>query len=486
MNPIFNRYSQLPGHFYSRIQLEPLHDARLLHQHSGLLAELGLSLSAESLLHLTSGQTLPEGCEPLAQKYTGHQFGYYNPDLGDGRGALIGQCYDAHRQLRDLHLKGCGQTPYSRRGDGRAVLRSAIREYLGGEALFQLSIPSTRALALCHNNEPVRREQLEPRASYVRVAQTHVRFGHFEWLAQQQDREGFIALADYVIDTLYPELLELNANERYGALLSAICERTAELIAGWQSVGFCHGVLNTDNMSVAGETFDFGPYAFMDDCQLHYVCNHSDSEGRYAYSQQPSIGLWNCQVLAQAFSLLLPEQALHTAIDLYVTTYNASYLTRMRAKIGLLMAHPGDRDLVADLLRLMDQSRVDFQHLFLQLAECDAPAACLQHLNARLGIPASDSDAWQAWLNRYFTRRTLESSAGSGPALMRRNTPRFVLRNYINQEIIAAVERGDTRLLNACFQALQSPYELLDELPAHYYEPPQHAWQKSMALSCSS
>jgi len=480
MPQFFNRYRHFPSQFYTRLNPTALEHPELIHHNQALIEQLNLSLSSQELLDTVSGNQLPEGCDPMAQKYTGHQFGYYNPDLGDGRGLLIGQTLDANQQLWDLHLKGAGQTPYSRRGDGRAVLRSTIREYLGSEALHGLGVPTTRSLAICRNQELVRREIMEPRAGYIRVAKTHVRFGHFEWLAQQQDTVSLSLLADYVIDTVYPDLAAITAEDKYGELLQTICVNTAEMIADWQAVGFCHGVMNTDNMSVAGETFDFGPYAFMDDFKIHHICNHSDTEGRYAYSQQPNIGLWNCQILGNAFSNLVTEQQLEEAINAYVETYNKRYLDKMRAKIGLSEAIEADRDLVGDLLILMDQSDLDFQHFFLKLAECESQQACLDLLM----VP--DSKAWRLWLGRYFIRRTLELNSEQCAQRIKDHTPKFILRNYINQAVIEAAEKGDYTLFEMVFEALKTPYDIHPGLPSYYYDAPQHPEQKSIALSCSS
>ncbi|MDG6779131.1 YdiU family protein [Thiomicrorhabdus sp. zzn3] len=480
MNCFFNRYADLPNHFYSYASPEPLEKAVLVHRNPILENELALTLTEAELIQMSSGNQFPQGCSPLAQKYTGHQFGHYNPDLGDGRGLLLGQWHDSQQQSWDFHLKGCGRTPYSRRGDGRAVLRSAIREYLGSEALHALGIPSTRCLALCHSDERVQREQLEPRASYIRVAKTHVRFGHFEWLAQHQDKQGMQQLADYVIETVYPDLIALPEANRYARLLETICAKTAKLIAAWQAIGFCHGVLNTDNMSVAGETFDFGPFAFMDDFKLHYICNHSDFEGRYAYSQQPNIGYWNCQVLAGAFGLLVDDQAQHKALNTYIETYNRAYLSKMLAKLGLSETLKGDKLLVADLIILMDQSSLDFHQFFLSLADCKTEQACL---DLKL---IKDTPEWRKWLQAYYQRRAQEQDPQNVNAQIRENTPKFVLRNYIAQEVIEAAERGDFSLFEQCFNALHSPYVRMEDIPQRYYQPPQNPIQKGIALSCSS
>ena len=245
MSPFTNHYLKLPDHFYQRTDPTPLSDAQLIHCNEQLLDELSLQLEPETLLNMTTGNSFPPGITPIAQKYTGHQFGYYNPDLGDGRGLLLGQIKDSEDKDWDLHLKGSGQTPFSRSGDGRAVLRSAIREYIIGEALHGLGIPTSRCLSLCQSSEAVQREQIEDRASYIRVAKTHIRFGHFEWLAQLGDPADFKSLANYVIETVYPELADLSEERRYSVLLDKITEKTALLMASWQSSGFCHGAMNT-------------------------------------------------------------------------------------------------------------------------------------------------------------------------------------------------------------------------------------------------
>ena len=483
MTSFQNSYCELPKHFYQATMAEPLVDARLIHCNQTLLDELALDFNTDTILKMTKGEVFPEGFKPIAQKYTGHQFGYYNPDLGDGRGLLLGQVKDAQQDVWDLHLKGSGRTPYSRRGDGRAVLRSSIREYLISEALHALGVPSARCLSICHSPEPVRREQFEDRASYIRVAKTHVRFGHFEWLAQLGNLDDFKQLADYVIKTVYPELQNLAEENRYAQLLNSINKRTAGLMSGWQASGFCHGVMNTDNMSVAGETFDFGPYAFLDDCKIHYICNHSDTEGRYAYSQQPNIGLWNCQVLSQAFSMILTPEQIETAINLYVETYNQSYLTKMCAKFGLGQPQAEDKHFIADSLILMDQSSLDFHYFFQMLALFATP----QQSQFESFIPTSK--AWTLWMGRYQQRINFENNESQRQQLIATNTPKLILRNYIAQEIIQAAEKGDYIPLDNWFNWLQKPYAppKIFNTPeySHYLMPPP-AHHKEMALSCSS
>ncbi|WP_127470152.1 protein adenylyltransferase SelO [Thiomicrorhabdus aquaedulcis] len=502
MTQFYNAYLNLPNHFYRAVKPQPMLEADLVHCNQPLAHQLGLNFSAQQWLDITCGVAFPDGWTPIAQKYTGHQFGYYNPQLGDGRGVLLGQVNDAHDQAWDVHLKGSGQTPFSRQGDGRAVLRSAVREYLIGEALHALGVPTTRCLALCHGLENVRRDGLEPRATYLRVAKTHIRFGHFEWLAQQNDVVSFKALANYVIQTVYPDLATLPEPERYAQLLNTIVSRTAQMIALWQKVGFCHGVMNTDNMSVAGETFDFGPYAFLDDCQLHYVCNHSDTQGRYAYSQQPSMGLWNCQVLISAFAHVISEADAQHAAELYINTYNQAYLSGLCAKLGLANSLPQDKHFVADTLILLEQSSLDFHVFFNKLVYFNVEQRHCQSNPFTEFV--GDSQAWQQWATRYQARLALEHANQEAAqnnllhtalnptqfetqrvALINTNTPQLVLRNYIAQEIIEAAQRKDYAPLTQWVHALREPFSVCDALKA-YSAPPSQKGQKGLALSCSS
>jgi len=475
----FQSYTNLPSSFYAPVSPEAMIEPTLIHYNQALADELQIEISEQDILEMTSGQSFPKGLQPIAQKYTGHQFGYYNPDLGDGRGVLLGQIKDQNGQPFDLHLKGSGRTPFSRRGDGRAVLRSAVREYLIGEALHALGVPTTRCLSLCSSPEPVQREQFETRATYIRVAKTHIRFGHFEWLAQQDNIPHLKQLAEYVIETVYPHLHDISDDsERYAALLKTIMENTAFMIASWQSVGFCHGVMNTDNMSVAGETFDFGPYAFLDDCKIHYICNHSDTEGRYAYSQQPNIGLWNCQVLGQAFSKLVNQASIEVSIDSYIETFNHQYLLKMGYKFGFLEPVDSDKHFIADTLILLDDSNLDFHYFFSLLSLFDSE----QHAKFEAYLPSSK--AWQIWVEKYRQQIALQPTTEQSL-----NTPKLILRNYIAQEIIEAADKGDYRPLHNWMTWLNTPFNvdtIFNEANFSHYLTPPTKCQKGLALSCSS
>jgi uncharacterized protein YdiU (UPF0061 family) len=489
-----SRFTQLPSDFYQFNAPEPLQNGRLVGVNEPLRQRLGLPLSDAGLLALASGQLdhpelIEAGLRPLAQKYTGHQFGYYNPHLGDGRGLLLGEWQAPDGQVWDLHLKGAGRTPFSRNGDGRAVLRSSIREFLASEALYGLGVPTTRALALATSNEAVQREVLEPRATLLRLTPTHIRFGHFEWAARQ-NATARDALLGFVVDHYFPEAQGQSLKHQAWYLLQQMCERTARLIAHWQAVGFNHGVMNSDNMSILGETFDFGPYAFFDEFQMGYVCNHSDTEGRYAYNEQPSIGHFNCALLADALGAYLNEVEQKKALDHYVNEYNRVALAQMLVKLGLAPApedrnrpqaevQKGDRALVADVFILMDQQRVDhslfFRHLALLGTEREP------ELMALMAEPQAFAD-WFTALQQRVSGAGL--SQDDWQARIRAANPSIVLRSYIAQEIIDAAQDGDYEPLAQWMQALQHPFDDHPELAA-YQQPPQPS-QKSMVLSCSS
>lgn len=484
-------YRQLPAHFYSDVLPEPMQGARLAFVNRALQQQLNFSVSDEDLLGVLSGQKLLAGMTPLAQKYTGHQFGYYNPDLGDGRGMLLGQFsldeaakkHQARLNLApnwvDFHLKGAGRTPYSRRGDGRAVLRSSIRELLASEALFGLGVPTTRALGLATSFEPseqVRRETYEPRATLLRVTPSHIRFGHFEWAAEQ-GKADLNVLLKAVLDWHYPHLK--TAENPAAALLKEVCERTAKLMAMWQSVGFNHGVMNSDNFSILGETFDFGPYAFFDDFEIGHICNHSDDQGRYAYSEQPKIGLWNCRVLAHALKDLMTDEAAEAALNHYITTYNTTYISRMMLKIGCVTVLENDKHFIGNLLVLMDQQRVDFNLFFRRLA------GGFSAENIELMALLSQPKLFDDWFLDYAARLQLENRSSDDIAkTILENSPAVYLRNYIAQEIIEAAEKGDFSRLDFWVPKLQNPFIDYPELQ-NYQQPPK-AHSKNMVLSCSS
>ena len=468
--PFQQPFCQLGSTFFRHCQPEPLFDAHWIALNEALIAQHAIAFDDKTLLNLASG-LLDDSHEPIAQKYTGHQFGYYNPDLGDGRGLLLGQGSQYLGIPYDWHLKGAGRTSFSRGGDGRAVLRSCIREYLASEALAGLGIPTSRALSVVSNQETVWREGPESRAALLRLTPSHIRFGHFEWAAEV-GADASKQLADYVIAQHFVHLAD--SPTPYAALLRQIVVSTAQLIAKWQSVGFNHGVMNTDNFSILGETFDYGPYGFLDDCQIGYICNHSDHTGRYAYNEQPQIGLWNCQVLAASFANLIPSEATRSAIiNDYVSEYNNHYIHLMRQKLGLTQTQPSDKELVAKLIILMDKHRLDWSCTWRELA---------QDFEAQQASQLSD---YQAWWRDYQARLNLENTSREDcKALILKNNPQLILRNYIAQEAIDKAESGDTQWVDALRQALQNPFEVSAQWQAYCARPSLS--QKGLRLSCSS
>lgn len=474
-------YVQLPKSYFSHIDPEAMDNARLVSVNRALMKQLNCDLNDDELLDLLSGHLQRVDANPLAQKYVGHQFGVYNPDLGDGRGMLLGQWRDNSGQAWDFHLKGAGRTPYSRRGDGRAVLRSTIREYLASEALFGLGVPTTRGLAIATSDEAVRREVMEPRATLIRVSHTHIRFGHFQFAASK-GAAHMETLLNFVVQKHYPEHEQDSLEQKAWTVLYQACIKTAKLLAKWQTVGFNHGVMNTDNMSIIGETFDFGPFAFFDDFKIDFICNHSDYEGRYAYNQQAQIALWNCKVLASCFEGLLTEEQAQQAMDDFVQTYNLAYLEDMNQKLGLASVQTGDKELIGDLLVLMDQFQVDYSLFFRRLAkwQTDVDAELFELIH-----PDQLPTGFQQWFEKFQIRVQQESI--EMPAWRERilkANPSIVLRNYIAQQIIEKAEKGDYTMLNEWLVALQTPFDDHPSL-ADFQQPPR-PYQKGMQLSCSS
>lgn len=455
---------------------QPLRAPRLLHLNQGLLRELGLDGIGEAdwLACCGLGQPLP-GMQPVAQVYAGHQFGGYSPRLGDGRALLLGEQLAPDGQRWDLHLKGAGKTPFSRFGDGRAVLRSSIREYLASEALHALGIPTTRALVLVGSDEPVYREQVESGATVLRTAPSHLRFGHFEYFAWSGQGEKIPALIDYLLRHHVPEL------ESGAELFAEVVRRTARLIAKWQAAGFCHGVMNTDNMSLLGLTLDYGPYGFIDAYVPDFVCNHSDPGGRYALDQQPAVGYWNLQKLAQALAGQVDGDALAAALAQYEHQLMLHYSELMRARLGLETWEDEDPALFRQLFQLLAAHRVDY-HLFLRrLGELTTQGEWHASLLALL----PDRAAWQEWLETYRARLVREGSQDAGRKVrMDAVNPKYVLRNALAQQVIDAAETGNMAPFERLFAALQRPY---DEQPEYEdLATPVPQWYCGGELSCSS
>lgn len=476
-----NSYSRLPSGLYSRV--EP---AGFAHPHL-----VSFNPEAARLLDLEpecahnpdfvaffGGQKLLPGSAPLAMKYTGHQFGVYNPDLGDGRGLLLGEVVNAQGETWDLHLKGAGKTPYSRFGDGRAVLRSCIREYLGSEAMHHLGIPSTRALCIVGSDEPVLREKTERGAMLLRLADTHIRFGHFEWLFHSNQPELLKTLADFVITKHFPELAD--EHDRYAAFFREVVRRTARLMALWQLAGFAHGVMNTDNFSITGATFDYGPFGFLDIYEPGFICNHSDYNGRYAWNQQPSVGLWNLNALAYALSGLIGKDALVAALQGYEGEFLGAYGTGLRQKLGLRTERPEDHQLAADFLELLARNNADYTRSFRALAHVGSAEG-----QSPLRDDFLDREAFDAWLRRYRERLRAEGSDDrERAAFMNSVNPKYILRNYMAQVAIDKAEDGDYGEIAKLRTLLMRPFDEQPENEAYAALPPD--WGRHLEISCSS
>ncbi|MDU4095457.1 MAG: YdiU family protein, partial [Pantoea sp.] len=398
--------------------------------------------------------------------------------LGDGRGILLGEQQLADGRKFDWHLKGAGLTPYSRMGDGRAVLRSTVREFLASEALHHLGIPTSRALTIVTSDEPVYRESKERGAMLLRVAESHARFGHFEHFFYNGQPEKVRQLADYLIHHHWPQLE--SETDRYLLWFSDVVERTARLIAAWQSVGFAHGVMNTDNMSVLGLTLDYGPYGFLDDYQPGFICNHSDYQGRYAFDNQPMIGLWNLNRLAHALSDLMTTEQLKQALSRYEPALMAAWGEKMRAKLGFLTPQAEDNELLTGLLALMSQEGSDYTRTFRMLSETQQ-----QESRSPLRDEFIDRAAFDQWYLRYQQRLLKDGRSDTErEQQMKAANPAVILRNYLAQQAIEGAERDDITMLQHLHQALCNPFSDAPEYADLTRRPPDEG--KKIEVSCSS
>ncbi len=457
-----NSYASLPDTFYARLRPSRVRAPRLLRFNNALAADLGLDvggLGPQTLAAVFAGNLLPAGADPIAMAYAGHQFGHFVPQLGDGRAILLAEIVDHHGTRRDLHLKGSGRTPFSRGGDGRAALGPVLREYLVSEAMHALGIPTTRALAAVDTGERVVREESMPGAVLVRVASSHVRIGTFEYHAASGDPTAVRRLADYVIARHYPSL-EAEPN-RYLALLEAVARRQAALVAAWMRVGFIHGVMNTDNVSVAGETLDFGPCAFMDAWDPATVYSAIDRQGRYAYANQPLIAQWNLARLAETLLPLIDQNLEHAAAQCsdmlvaFMARYEGHRLADLRTKFGLCQEQDGDGALAQTLLDAMHAQSVDHTLLFWRLA--DAADGLPDGVRALFPAPAV-FDAWaQAWRARLATDADPDRTR---VARMRAASPAIIPRNHqVEKALRAAIDAGDLAPFHALNDALARPYD---------------------------
>jgi uncharacterized protein YdiU (UPF0061 family) len=473
-----------------------------------------LSLNEEELIQLLLGQKPFQHQASFATVYSGHQFGYYVPQLGDGRALYLGE-WEHQGNYTELQIKGAGRTPFSRMGDGYAVLRSSIREFLASEALHALEVPTTRALSLVHlPQHRVYRETVETGAVVCRTAESFLRFGHVQFYHHRGETAMVEALLTFVIQHYYPVLLEHAPDskpsaEAFLALGHAVAERTASLIAKWQAVGFCHGVMNTDNMSILGLTLDYGPYGFLNAADFTHICNHSDHEGRYAYSQQPPIGLWNvlrlCDCLTPWLEIVnTSSEAYQEAIaTTYERTFYREYTKAMQAKFGLTpqvkeaTANATEESLTSQQnsstssqliqqgLRLLHHYHVDYTRFFRRLSGLNIETETAETALTHLGLPSHAEDCLD-WYQHYarYLQQEARSPEERSIAMLAVN-PALVLRNHLAQEAIAAAEAGDWQPFLQVWEALRTPFEVKSYLPAHLYEAPPEG-QAPVCVSCSS
>jgi uncharacterized protein YdiU (UPF0061 family) len=457
--PFDNTYARLPERFFARLKPTPVAAPRLIRVNQVLAEQLGIdpaSLEAEAGARLFSGNEIAEGSAPIAQAYAGHQFGGFSPQLGDGRAILLGEVVGRDGLRRDIQLKGSGPTPFSRRGDGRAALGPVLREYLLSEAMAALGVPTTRALAAVVTGEMVPRETMVPGAIFTRVAASHLRVGTFQYFAAQGDVEAVRLLADYAIARHYPAAAE--TAEPYRAFLDGVVARQADLIAQWLLIGFIHGVMNTDNTAISGETIDFGPCAFMDAYDTQAVFSSIDYQGRYAYGNQPNIAFWNLTRLAEALLPLLgaDEEAgiasAKEALGGFAPRFQSAYDAGLRRKIGVVGTGEADTALAHDLLRVMAENGADFTLTFRSLSDEDDEAA---------RVLFADGAAFDDWAARWRRRLAEEGATPeTRRAAMRAINPAYIPRNHIVEQVIqAAVSADDFGPFEEFLEILSRPFE---------------------------
>ena len=454
--------------FYSVLPANPPADLKLIIDNRELREQIGLT--DEDLKKIQSYCLNPNAndFDTFAMVYAGHQFGQFVNQLGDGRGIFLGQTKHDY----DLHLKGAGKTPYSRFGDGRAVLRSSIREYIASESMNNLNIPSTRAVALFISEEKVLRDSYESSAVLLRSSQSHIRFGHFEFFHYRNKSKQVKKLADYAIENY--SLFNESAEEPYVNFFQTIVQKTAQMISKWQGVGFCHGVMNTDNFSILGETFDYGPYAFMESLNPEFICNTSDYEGRYRYSNQPYIGLWNCSALGEALKTLIPEAKIEEILKTYEQEFSSNLRKIYLDKLGLTEHQPGDDELIQDYLSLINNENLDYTQSFQSLVKI------LQEEDL-----IKSSGSLEKWNKRFLKRHEFEKSdLRDRLDMMKSINPYITPKNFQIQKVIDAVEKGNYEALHSFCDAFKNPFEensktqVFDEVPSEN--------EANIRTSCSS
>ena len=487
----FDQFREQGDQHFSPVMPSRLDDPVMVSSNALLAEELGIDpaeLDSPELLELMGGNFMINNIKPIALVYSGHQFGVWAGQLGDGRAMTLGELpvvdpkdnslseKDKKHQLWDIQLKGAGPTPYSRFADGRAVLRSSIREYLCSEAMHGLGIATTRALCLLDSKTQVYREEIESGATVCRVAKSHIRFGSFEHFHYRNQPEAVKAMADYVIERNFPQWAD--ADNKYFLMFENCVFKTARMIAQWQSVGFNHGVMNTDNMSIIGDTIDYGPFGFLDAYDPEHICNHSDNQGRYSFKNQPSIGLWNLNALATSLTSLISNEELIDALKQYEPEYLKQYRQIMAEKLGLEEYQPEDESLINQLMELLQRNNVDYTIFFRSLSQ-------YSEANQRVRDQFIDRDGFDQWAQNYSARLAKQSiSDASRQQKMNAINPKYVLRNYMAQAAIEAAQQGDYREVNLLLNVLQSPCDEHPEAEKYAGLPPD--WAEKLSVSCSS
>jgi uncharacterized protein YdiU (UPF0061 family) len=494
---LLNRPRQVRNAVYTRVEPTPVAEPRLLAWSADCGALLGVAPPGpadRAAIEVLAGNRVLDAMQPYAARYGGHQFGHWAGQLGDGRAITLAEIVAARGMRQELQLKGAGRTPYSRTADGRAVLRSSLREFMCSEAMHHLGVPTTRALSLVATGEQVIRDMFydgnpraEPGAVVCRVAPSFVRFGNFQILAAHEEVDALRRLADYVMREHFP------GAGTYADWYREICRRTGELMADWMRLGFVHGVMNTDNMSILGLTIDYGPYGWLEGYDLEWTPNTTDAEGRrYCYGSQPQVAQWNLTRLAEALLPLIPDKALlEEGLALYADTFASAWQRALAQKLGLAgLDQPGDDELVSELFEVLAESETDFTIFFRNLAADAADhAALLDALRPAFYDENSSTGRLDAWLQRYATRLSRENiPARERQIRMRAANPKFVFRNYLAQQAIDALERGDASVLERLMAVLKKPYAEQPEHQALAARRPEWARHKAgcSALSCSS
>jgi uncharacterized protein YdiU (UPF0061 family) len=482
-----NTFARLSETFYRRVQPTPLPVPYSVSVNEKAAELIGLDpqefKNAEFVEYFTGNKTLP-GSEPVSAIYAGHQFGSFVPQLGDGRAILLGEAINEKGERWDIQLKGAGLTPFSRMGDGRAVLRSTIREYLCSEAMHALGIPTTRSLCITGSDAPIYRETVETAAVLTRLAPTHVRFGSFEFFYYRGLYEETKRLADYVIREFYPQIAdaENESENKYLEFFREIVKRTARLIAQWQAVGFAHGVMNTDNMSIVGLTIDYGPFGFLDEFDAGFVCNHSDYSGRYAFNQQPMVALWNLSRLGQALVPHIDPEAAMAVLDEYEPVFIENYYRLMREKLGLNEEREEDFELITDLFGILQNNQIDYTQFFRRLSSFNSGAGEKNDLLQGMFLDPASFDEWAAnYQKRLASERSDDATRSER---MNRVNPKFVLRNHVAQAVIERAQKGDYAEIDELLRVLQSPFDEHSEMERFAEPPPEGA--KKIVVSCSS